>query len=497
MVSYLEIINSLKFDEIYQLFFENRPVFEFTETKDSLNQYHVKDHNVMINDELHRPDKSIDKAEIGVDGQPRKDVDGNVMTRKATAKVNRVPLSFQNIIVERRIGFLLGNKIKYDCTFNSKDKKEKLLIDYVYKIQDSAKTDYANKELARRMMSELECAELWYLVEDVAGTWGYIAQAIGISKPKFQLKMKVLSPALKDELYPLKDVFGDMIAFGRKYKLKEDGCEIEHFDIYTAEFTFKYANRGGWALDILAAGGGKVINLTKKIPVVYHSQPKPEWSDVQGMIDRIEKVLSNHGDMNDYFGEPILAIFGQLIQAINKGESGKILQLSENAKASFLALDSPPESIKMEVENLEKFIYALSQTPNISFSELKSIGTLSGIALKMMFMDAHLAVIAKEELFGIGIQRRVNLIKSIIGNVLDVSLNNASQTVSIKPVFTPFMPVNMKEEVDTIGSAVGSGILSKKTATEKLEDLGYIADAVEEQIRLQEEGMVDLANPTL
>ena len=53
------------------------------------------------------------------------------------------------------------------------------------------------------------------------------------------------------------------------------------------------------------------------------------------MIDRLEKVLSNHSDMNDYFGEPILAIFGQLIQAINKGESGKILQLSENAKASF------------------------------------------------------------------------------------------------------------------------------------------------------------------
>ena len=68
----------------------------------------------------------------------------------------------------------------------------------------------------------------------------------------------------------------------------------------------------------------------------------------------------------------------------------------------------------MEVDNLEKFIYAMSQTPNISFSEMKELGKdISGFAITLLFLDAHLAVRAKEETFGLGIQRRVNLIQSV------------------------------------------------------------------------------------
>jgi SPP1 family phage portal protein len=337
------------------------------------------------------------------------------------------------------------------------------------------------------MMSELECAELWYLVEDTGNYWTSIAKAIGIKKPKYQLKMKILSPALRDNLYPLYNEYGDMIAFARGYRTKEEGKEVEHFDVYTADFSYKYINRGSWALDKNAVGGGIIKNSTGKIPVIYHLQSKPEWSDVQGMIERLETLLSNHGDMNDYFGEPILAIFGQLIQAINKGESGKIMQLSENAKASFLALDSPPESIKMEVENLEKFIYAMSQTPNISFEQMKDIGQLSGIALTLMFLDAHMAAVAKEETFGSGVQRRVNLIKAYIGNVLNVGLKSAAESVFMKPVFTPYMPIDIEGLITTLSQATNAGYVSKETAAEKLEDAGYIESAEREYERLADQ----------
>jgi SPP1 family phage portal protein len=349
------------------------------------------------------------------------------------------------------------------------------------------------------MISQLEVAELWYLTEVTEiGFWNNLMKKTGLSASKFNLKMKVLCQESGDGLYPLFDGYGDMIAFARSYKLKEDDIEVEHFDVYTAEFTYKYANRQDWALDSTAPGGGRIPNQAKKIPVVYYSQAKPEWADVQYMIDRLEKLLSNHSDMNDYFGEPILAIFGQLIQAINKGESGKILQLSENAKASFLALDSPPESIKMEVENLEKFIYALSQTPNISFQEMKELGgDLSGFAITLLFLDAHMACRIKEETFGIGIQRRVNLIKSFIGNVMNTALSESAQTVRLKPVFTPYMPKNIKELIDMIDVAVTAKVMSRKTGTEKLENAGFIPDAEAEAIRLQDEAMASIAEPTI
>lgn len=490
MHKYLEIIASGIFSDILKIFIDNKPKSSYI--GDVAKEYNVQSHPVMINNEDNRPDKKIYKPVINlVTGEPENDPNtGKPKTTPSTAKVNRVPASFQEIIVSRRVSFLLGNQIKYDATFDDKSTQEKAIIEFVSEIEDSAKTLYKNKELARRMMSEMECAELWHLSELAEpGFWNYIAKKIGIKKPSFQLKMKILSPFLGDLLYPLFDEYGDLIAFGRAYKLSEDSKEIDHFDVYTADFTYKYANRdNGWALDNLALNSGKIPNPAKKIQIVYYRQDKPEWANVQKMIERLEKLLSNHGDMNDYFGEPILAIFGQLIQAINKGDSGKILQLSENAKASFLALDSPPESIKMEIENLEKFIYGLSQTPNISFSEMKAMGKdISGYAIELLFLDAHLAAIAKEEIFGIGIQRRINLIKAYIGNVLDVSLAEASKSVRIKPVFTPYMPKNLKELVGMLDEAVMNEILSKQTATEKLEEAGFIADSVLEQERLKVE----------
>lgn len=490
MHKFLKIIASRNFTEIQKLFLENRPKFSYK--GDVLKEYDVYSHSVMVNDESNRPDKKMYKPIIDqVTGEPVIDeITGKPKVTSSFTKVNRVPASFQEIIVSRRVSFLLGNNVKYDSTFNDNKKDEKAIVEFVHEIEDNAKTLYKNKEVARRMMSELQCAELWYLTElKEAGFWNYIVQKLGIKKPSFQLKMMVLSPSLGDILYPLFDEYGDLIAFAREYKIQEDGKEITHFDIYTSDYTYKYVNRdNGFEIDNQAINSGIIPNPVQKIPIVYYKQDKPEWANVQKMIERLEKLLSNHGDMNDYFGEPILAIFGQLISAINKGDSGKIIQMSENAKAGFLALDSPPESIKMEIENLEKFIYALSQTPNISFAEMKAMGKdVSGYAIELLFLDAHLAAIAKEEIFGIGIQRRVNLIKSIIGNVLDVSLSEASKTVRMKPVFTPYMPKNMKELIEMLNTAVYNEIISSQTATEKLEEAGFIPDASLEQERIKEE----------
>ncbi|HCY40450.1 MAG TPA: hypothetical protein DHV48_03715 [Prolixibacteraceae bacterium] len=494
MPAYIDIIKSEDYSAIRRIFEDNRPAYMSGANGYTIDQakeeYFVESHSVMNKDISHRPDKTIWKPVLNeATGEQVMDADGNPKKTRSTAKVNRVPVPMPEIIVNRRVGFLLGNPVKYNVVFDENKPKEKALVDYVYEIEDSAKIDYKNKEIARRMMSEMACAELWYLTKvKEKGFWNYVASRIGIKAPLYSVKMKVFSPLLGDSLYPLFDGYGDLIAFARAYKLKEDEKEVDYFDVYTAEITYKYTNRDTeWKLDTEATNGGKVTNLTQKIPVIFHQQEKPEWANVQRMIERLEKLLSNHADMNDYFGEPILAIFGHLIQAVNKGESGKILQLAENAKASFLALESPPESIKMEIENLEKFIFALSQTPNISFSEMKSLGDLSGVALELMFLDAHLAARAKEEIFGIGIQRRVNLIKAFIGNVLDVSLKEASETVKMKPVFTPYMPKNMKEFVETMVQSVAGGILSTVTVTEKMEDEGFIADSVQEQERLQEE----------
>ena len=184
MPPFLEIIASGSYDDVRKVFDENKPDFGTT----SKSQYEISEHDVMQNVEGKRQDKTVYRPIIDEQtGQPVKDsASGGVKTRKSTAKVNRVPIPLQKLIVTRRTGFMLGNPIQYNVTVDDKNAKDKALVDFVYEIEDNAKTLYKNKEIFRRMISQLEVAELWYLTEvKEQGFWKNLIKKTGISAPKF------------------------------------------------------------------------------------------------------------------------------------------------------------------------------------------------------------------------------------------------------------------------------------------------------------------------
>lgn len=471
----LEVIKSQDYEKVNQLFISNKPSFDPADDKafsnnrlttatdyqmQSLYDYQVDSHSIF--DTTIRPDKLIkkDSGETGVDGNP------TLIT--ASIPVARIGLPLQKLIVERRVGFMLSDPVKIEAIYVSESDNEKRLEKIVGRIQNDNKMDYRNKEAARRMMSELECAEIWYFVPN--------NEPDEVLKNQYTLRVKLASPLLGDKLYPLFDETGDLIAFARAYKIKEDKIEIEHFDVFTSEFEYKYINRDNlWKLNIMTDAEGNqsninpIPNAVKKIMVIYHTQPRPEWADVQSMISRLETISSNHADTNDYFGSPVMIVKGIVKGYAQKGETGKILEVEGDDKsgAEYLSWDSSPESVKNEKTDLKADIHAMSQTPDISFEKLLSVGNISGIALKLMFIDAHMAVKNKEEIFGIGLQRRLNLLKACIGMVIDTSLSNEAKTLQLKPVMTPFLPQNVTEMIDNLSVAVTGGIMSKESAVEQ------------------------------
>lgn len=204
------------------------------------------------------------------------------------------------------------------------------------------------------------------------------------------------------------------------------------------------------------------VNGVGKIPVIYYSQPRVEWYNVQNLIERLEKKLSNHGDTNDYFDSPILYLEGQVESMTAKGDSGKVIVGKKGTKASYVSWDHSVDSTKLEVENLVKFIHTISQTPDISFEAVKGLGEFSGIALKMLFMDAHLKAAKKGGIFGEGIQRRINFLKAANARI-NVTLEKG-RALSIKPKFDFFLPKDDAGEVDTLVQATQGGIMSRQTA---------------------------------
>lgn len=466
-----ELIQAGNFSQIEAAFRAQKPKFDIEQTK-AISQYNVSEHDIF--NEVLRPNKKI------VKDTGQKNANDEPVLTTASVNVARVGVPFQKIIITRRVGFMLSDPVKMEPIYTDGSESEVALVKLVERIQNDNKTDYKNKEIARRMMSEMECAEIWYFVEN----------PIPGQASKFSLKMKILSPDLGDSLFPYFDETGDMIAFARGYKLLEEGKEVEHYDIYTPQAEYKYVNRGGWKLEDTPGKPGVVPNPVGKIMAVYYSQKAPEWNDVQSMIDRFETIISNHADTNDYFGSPILTVIGEVLGYAQKGETGKILELSKESQASYLALSSEPESVKMEQTNLEKLIYTMSQTPDITFGQMKDLGSISGVALKLLFLDAHMAVKNKEEDFGIGLQRRINILKAAIGTVLNVSLKNASETVQIKPVITPYLPANETEMIENLVLAYGNNLMSQETAVEQNP---LVNDPETEAERMKAEGINSVA----
>lgn len=466
MENYLDIIAKGDMKKIQELFSNHRPEFDL-ETSEALSQFKIAEHDVFSTKK--RPKKKIlkDTGEK-VGGQPS--------FQTTYVEVARIGMPLQELIVNRRVGFALSVPVYYEAIDNEdKTEQEEELIKLIDRIHNDNKMDYKNREILRAVLSQMECAELWYFVPNENAS----------IDSKFTVKVKVLTPDNGDKLFPLFDETGNLISFARGYKVKEGVIDIEHYDIYTDKGEIKWAFRDkDWKLE------STTNHQVGKMMIIYHSQKQPEWHKVQSQISRLETLASNHADMNDYYGSPILAIGGQVLGYIEKGSQGGVLQLEANASANYLALASEPQSIKMEKEDTRKDIFDLSQTPDITFEKMTGLGQLSGVALELLFLDAHMAVRVTEEMFGIGLQRRVNLLKAVIGKVLITRMSAVADKLQLKPVITPYLPNIDAEVIENIASALGAGIMSKETGREQNP---LVTDSKAEKLRIEAEKTEELA----
>ena len=276
----------------------------------------------------------------------------------------------QKKIVSMAVSFLFGEPAS--ISFNEGDEEAyKLLVD----VWKDNKLDYFNRRLARKVFVETKAAELWYVTKEEG--------------KDAKIRVMLLSKEMGDDIYPHFNDFGDMDAFTRQYTLLDaKGKAIEHVDIYTADKIIRGVKVQRWT-------SKDEVNLFEKIPVIYYSQKKPEWDDVQTLIDRMEMMISKFADTNDYFGSPVLILKGEIDNAPEKDEQGKMLTVKGEANiqtgvveyqggAEYLTWEQGPESTKIEYDMLKDLIYSMTSTPDLSFNNVKGIGVVAGIAIKLM-----------------------------------------------------------------------------------------------------------------
>ncbi|QDK80847.1 phage portal protein [Spirosoma sp. KCTC 42546] len=443
--------------------------------KDFIKQYSPSGHKAL--DPVYRKDKIIKKPT----GEIK---DGVEVVTSDTVKVNRQVFPLQKLIVERAVSFLFGNPVKINS--EGKTDKEKKVVAALTRILYDNKINSFNRRIAREMFRSTQVAECWFPVEgsETHSDYGF--------DTKFKMRVTAFNPWDGNEFYPLYDETGDLIAFSRLFvRMNDEGQKVTHFETYTAEEKIAFKQEGGtWEQT------ERTVNVIKKIPVIYGHQEQVEWQDVQWSIERLEYLLSNFADTNDYHAAPKIFIEGKIAGFGQKGEPGQILQGEKDSKAYYLSWNHATDAVKLEIETLLRFIFSFTQTPDISFDSVKGLREISGEALKMLFLDAHLKVQNKREVFDEYLQRRINIIKSFIA-YMSIDLKKEASTLAIEPEIQPFIINDEKAMIENLMTATGNQpILSQKTAIAKS---GLVDDVEAEYKLIQEEETraksFDILNP--
>jgi len=448
-------------------------------TDSFIKQLDPKLHDVM-NAAL-RPDKKVFLEDDNEDNDPNvisvTGVDEKTGKKYRIEKVARVAIALQKKITNMAAAFTFGNPVILNAE-PEENTKEADVLKSVKKVLVKNKTKSLNRRLARILFSSTEVAEIWYIQEGTEENTQY-----GF-KTKSKLKVAVLNPLLGDKLYPYFDETGDMVAFSREYTVEdEQKKKTKYFESYTAEqhFLWKFTKEAWEVVE-----GFPKKNAIGKIPVIYAQQANVEWADVQNLIDRLEKLLSNFADTNDYHASPKIFVEGEVVGFAKKGDSGGIIQGEVGSKAYYLSWNHAPESVKLEIETLLKLIHSISQTPDVSFDNVKGIGAISGVALQLLFMDALLKVMDKCEIFDDYLQRRISVIQAFLKKMnVEAGFSAACDSLTIEPEITPYMIKDEQALVNLLMQANGQkAVASRKTS---VQILGWADDTEAEIKQIEEE----------
>jgi SPP1 family phage portal protein len=389
-------------------------------------------------------------------------------------------LTYQKRIVKSAVTFLFGSPVT--LSIPEGDSPAFQLLKDSWKRN---KCDAFSKELARNLFVECKVAELWSVVKPKTGPG--------------RLRVSLLSKKKGYSIYPHFDELGDMDAFTYLITVKNaDGKDVKQYRIYTAALIVTAEKVSGkWDIAI-------VPNLLEKIPVVYYEQDEAEWEDVSTQIERSEYLLSDFGDTNSYNGAPIMLVKGHVDNLPRKEETGKVARVTGdenpvtgettyNGGLEYVTWEQAPESITAEYGMLKDAIYSMTQTPDLSFSNVKGMSSISGIALRLMFSDAMFKAMDKQEIFAPGLDRRIAIMKAGLA-LLNLSQAAALDALDVDVKFNDVLPVEIDKLITALSTARGGEPIMSRDAAVRANPL--VADAEKDAAMLAEEAAARPAMPT-
>lgn len=182
-----------------------------------------------------------------------------------------------------------------------------------------------------------------------------------------------------------------------------------------------------------------------------------DWEQVVPLIDAYDTVTSDALDGFDSFNDCYMVLKG--LQGTEEDDlrqmkQNRMILVDNDAGVEYLVKDIPDAATENLKTRLNRDIHKLSGIPDITDENF--VSTASGVALRYKTLNLELLTAVKETLFRRGLQKRFELICSILrlmGQTFDYR--------DIEIIFTRNLPANTDEIVNVINNA--GHLLSKET----------------------------------
>lgn len=402
----------------------------------------------------------------------------DIVNNEGIEYVTRVTCDLQRLATKRMTELVTGIPPKRVYTPNND--RQKQIAAYIESIYDRNRINSVNNERLNMLFAGCEVFTLWYAIEERNTLYGF-------SSP-LKLRCRNFSPMLGDELYPLFDEYGDMIAMSVGYSRKKGRKYVQYFDTYTADKHIKWSNEnGGWA-------EVENENITLgKIPGVYAWRPTPIWEDTSKTVYEIEWALSRNGNYLRQNSKPIFIVFAD--EAISYGdekspnrEFRSVMQYPQNGRAEYVTWAQAVENLKFYVEQLRDLFFTQLQLPDWSYGKM-SQQALSGESRKQMFIDAQLKVKDESGRLIEFFDREMNVVKAFAKIMLGESYAADIDALKVETLITPFAITDEKDTINNLMAANGGkAIMSQR---ESIEMYGH-SDDVDKTLReIAEEDKID------
>lgn len=371
-------------------------------------------------------------------------------------RVTRVTYDLQRLAVRRMSELCNGIPVKR--VYKPENNKQKEVQDAMEKIFLRNRIDSVNIERSNMLFAGCEVMTMWYAVEEENNVYGF--------KSPLKIRCRNFSPMLGDELYPLFDETGDMIAMSVGYTRKNGNKNVQYFDTYTKDTHYRWKNSGSeWVEEV------SETHTVGKIPAIYMYRPTPIWEDTSKIVYEIEWAMSRNGNYLRKNSKPLFVVFAdEEIEVDNekneKSEGKAVLQYPKGSSANYVTWQQAVENLKFYISELRQSFFTQLQLPDWSYEKM-SQQALSGESRKQLFIDSQLKVKDESGRLLEFYDREVNVVKQFLKRAMGESYHADIDALPVECVITPFIISDEKETIANLTAANGNKpIISQRESIE-------------------------------